>query len=515
MLNRVRVVTLLTTILVIFSIMQFLSSGIFFSTIRNDKDNFIFNQHIRELQTSLGTSWMALVQARTLLNQAGMNALHESDPAQQQNELRVKIEGKILLAQNAMTEFNQKLLPYEAQSNFTKELNLRYQQYSSTLSSLVKDLDQDDISSFMKKPVQKHQDDLEKAFENWLIDCDRLVKSGEEANHKAYKRSMELLIILIIVLPCIVYFVWQQLQRLLIRPLKSGIKHIHAIARGELTSDIRIDVHNETGELLAALKFMQDELAKTVSEVRTEAGEIFSAASAISAGYQDLSARTEQQASALVETAASMEQFTAAVKQNGDNAEVASGLASSASLIAIEGSKVVSDVVTTMHSIAASSQRIADIISMIDGIAFQTNILALNAAVEAARAGEQGRGFAVVAGEVRNLAQNTAQAAKEIKFLIGESVSRITAGASHADRAGETMNGITEAVTRVNSLMEQIATASQEQSRGIDQVSLAVTDMDHVTQQNALLVEASVQTTSGLEKRAERLNQAVALFRIN
>lgn len=175
---------------------------------------------------------MALVQARTLLNQAGMNVLHESDPAQQKNELRVKIEDKILLAQNAITEFNQKLLPYEAQSNFTKELNLRYQQYSSTLSSLVKDLDQDDISSFMKKPVQKHQDDLEKASENWLIDCDRLVKSGEKANHKAYKRSMELLIILIIVLPCIVYFVWQQLQRLLIRPLKSGIKHIHSIAGG-------------------------------------------------------------------------------------------------------------------------------------------------------------------------------------------------------------------------------------------------------------------------------------------
>lgn len=515
MLNRVRVVTLLTTILIIFSLMQFLSSGVFFTTIRNDKQNFIFNQHIRELQTALGTSWMALVQARALINQSGMNELHEPGLEQPKNELRVKIERKLLLAENAMTNFNQKLRPDEAQTKLTKELNLNYQRYLSTLSSLLKDVDKGDISSFMKKPVQKHQDDLEKAFENWLINCDRLVKTGEEDNQQAYQRSIGLLILLIIVLPCIVFFVWQRLQNLLILPLKKSITHIHAIAKGELTSDIRIDVYNETGELMTALKFMQAELTKTVSDVRTEASEIFSAASAISVGYKDLSARTEQQASALVETAATMEQFTAAVKQNGENAEIASGLASNASLIAVEGSKVVSDVVTTMRAIAASSQRIADIISMIDGIAFQTNILALNAAVEAARAGEQGRGFAVVAGEVRNLAQSTAQAAKEIKLLIEESVNRITAGASHADRAGDTMHGITEAVTRVNSLMEQIATASQEQSRGIDQVSLAVTDMDRVTQQNAMLVEASAQTTSGLETRAERLNQAVAIFRIS
>lgn len=515
MLKRVRVVTLLTAILILFSLLQFSSSGLFFQTIRSDKQNFIFNQHIRELQTSLGTAWMAMVQARTLLNQHGMNKLHPSDQNEFPAEFITKIEGKLQLAKSAMAEFNQKLQPDEVQSHFTIQLNERYQNYYSTLISLLSDMNRDDIDSFMNKPTQKNQDDFEKAFENWLTDCDRLVKQGEADNKLAYERAWWLIITLLVLLPCLVYFVWQRLQRLLILPLKRGVAHIHAIAKGELTSDIRIDVQNEMGELLTALKYMQAELARTVSEVRSEAGEIFSAASAISADYQDLSARTEQQASALVQTAANMEQFTAAVKQNGDNAEVASGLASSASMIASRGNTVVGEVVSTMHAIAASSQRIADIISMIDGIAFQTNILALNAAVEAARAGEQGRGFAVVAGEVRNLAQSTAQAAKEIKVLIEESVNRITAGASHADHAGETMNGITEAVTRVNSLMEQIATASQEQSRGIDQVSLAVTEMDRVTQQNALLVEASAQTTSGLETRAERLNQAVAIFRIS
>ncbi len=456
-----------------------------------------------------------MVQARTLLNQLGMNKLHKKDQNHPQTELINKIEVKLQLAKNSMTEFNHNLRQDEAASDFTLKLNENYTLYYGALTSLLHDVNNDDISSFINKPAQKYQDNFEKAFESWLIDCDVLIKKGEAINNLAYERAMWLIIALLIVLPCIVFFVWRKLHRQLIVPLKHGIAHIHAIAKGELTTDIRVEVQNEMGELLAALQHMQAELVKTVSDVRSEASEMFSAASAISADYQDLSARTEQQASALVQTAASMEQFTVAVKQNGDNAAVASGLASDASLIAGEGSTVVSDVVTTMRAIAASSQRIADIISMIDGIAFQTNILALNAAVEAARAGEQGRGFAVVAGEVRNLAQITAQAAKEIKVLIEESVSRITTGASHADREGETMNGITEAVTRVNSLMKQIANASQEQGRGIDQVSLAVTDVDRVTQQNALLVEASAHTTNGLETRAERLNQAVAIFRIN
>jgi methyl-accepting chemotaxis protein-1 (serine sensor receptor) len=231
-------------------------------------------------------------------------------------------------------------------------------------------------------------------------------------------------------------------------------------------------------------------------------------------GNNDLSSRTEQQAASLEETAASMEQLTATVKQNAENARQASHLALSASETAQKGGKVVDNVVQTMRDIAGSSQKIADIISVIDGIAFQTNILALNAAVEAARAGEQGRGFAVVAGEVRNLAQRSAQAAREIKSLIEDSVGRVEVGSTLVESAGETMGEIVNAVTRVTDIMGEIASASDEQSRGIDQVGLAVAEMDRVTQQNASLVEESAAAAAALEEQASRLTQAVAVFRI-
>ncbi|SQC90935.1 Aspartate chemoreceptor protein [Cedecea neteri] len=226
------------------------------------------------------------------------------------------------------------------------------------------------------------------------------------------------------------------------------------------------------------------------------------------------SSRTEQQAASLEETAASMEQLTATVKQNAENARQASQLALNASETAQRGGKVVDGVVKTMHDIAGSSKKIADIISVIDGIAFQTNILALNAAVEAARAGEQGRGFAVVAGEVRNLASRSAQAAKEIKSLIEDSVSRVDTGSVLVESAGETMSDIVNAVTRVTDIMGEIASASDEQSRGIDQVALAVSEMDRVTQQNASLVEESAAAAAALEEQASRLTQSVATFRL-
>ena len=231
-------------------------------------------------------------------------------------------------------------------------------------------------------------------------------------------------------------------------------------------------------------------------------------------GNNDLSSRTEQQAASLEETAASMEELTATVKQNAENARQASHLALSASETAQKGGKVVDNVVQTMRDIAGSSQKIADIISVIDGIAFQTNILALNAAVEAARAGEQGRGFAVVAGEVRNLAQRSAQAAREIKSLIEDSVGRVELGSTLVESAGETMGEIVSAVTRVTDIMGEIASASDEQSRGIDQVGLAVAEMDRVTQQNASLVQESAAAAAALEEQASRLTQAVAVFRI-
>jgi methyl-accepting chemotaxis protein len=299
-----------------------------------------------------------------------------------------------------------------------------------------------------------------------------------------------------------------------VMPMNRLIDSIRHIASGDLVKRIDVEGTNEMGQLAETLRHMQGELVRTVGDVRNGANAIYSGASEISMGNNDLSSRTEQQAASLEETAASMEELTATVKQNAENARQASHLALSASETAQKGGKVVDNVVQTMRDIAGSSQKIADIISVIDGIAFQTNILALNAAVEAARAGEQGRGFAVVAGEVRNLAQRSAQAAREIKSLIEDSVSRVDLGSTLVESAGETMGEIVNAVTRVTDIMGEIASASDEQSRGIDQVGLAVAEMDRVTQQNASLVEESAAAAAALEEQASRLTQAVAVFRI-
>jgi methyl-accepting chemotaxis protein len=260
---------------------------------------------------------------------------------------------------------------------------------------------------------------------------------------------------------------------------------------------------------------MQQSLVTTVSAVRGSTDSIYTGAGEIAAGSNDLSARTEQQAASLEETAASMEELTATVKQNSDNARQATLLAKNASETAARGGHVVDNVVRTMNEIADSSQQIAHITGVIDSIAFQTNILALNAAVEAARAGEQGRGFAVVAGEVRTLASRSAQAAKEIKGLIENSVSRVNTGSEQVSEAGTTMKEIVAAVTRVTDIMGEISSASDEQSRGIEQVSLAVSQMDSVTQQNAALVQESATAAAALEDQSEQLRQAVAAFRLN
>jgi methyl-accepting chemotaxis protein-1 (serine sensor receptor) len=319
----------------------------------------------------------------------------------------------------------------------------------------------------------------------------------------------------LIVLAIFILLAWTGVQRILIHPLKNIVDTIRKIATGDLTHEIVVKSRNEIGQLADSLKYMQDELIRTVSGVRHGADAIYSGASEISAGNSDLSSRTEQQASALEETAASMEQLTATVKQNAENARQASQLALSASETAQKGGKVVANVVDTMNDIASSSKKITDITGVIDGIAFQTNILALNAAVEAARAGEQGRGFAVVAGEVRTLAQRSAQAAKEIKGLIDDSVSRINTGSVLAESAGETMHDMVNAVTRVTDIMGEITSASDEQSRGIEQVAQAITEMDRVTQQNASLVEESASASAALEEQASLLTQSVAVFTLS
>ena len=269
------------------------------------------------------------------------------------------------------------------------------------------------------------------------------------------------------------------------------------------------------GSVLASMGEMQTSLVRLIGQVRTAADSIATGSSQIASGNVDLSSRTEQQAASLQETASSMEELTSTVKQNAENAQQASSLSSNASDVALRGNEVVSQVVSTMDEISTSSSKIADITGIIEGIAFQTNILALNAAVEAARAGEQGRGFAVVASEVRSLAQRSSSAAKEIKDLINTSVQKIQAGSSLANEAGKTMSEVTQAVARVTDIMGEIAAASTEQSRGIEQVNQAITQMDEVTQQNAALVEEAAAASKSLEDQGRQLNHAIAFFRLD
>jgi methyl-accepting chemotaxis protein len=308
-------------------------------------------------------------------------------------------------------------------------------------------------------------------------------------------------------------FSWM-LTRGITRPIRAAVQAAETVAAGDLSSRIDADTKDETGALLRALGHMNDSLVKIVSEVRSGTDTIATASGEISAGSLDLSSRTEQQAASLEETAASMEELTGTVRQNADNARQANQLAITASKVALDAGSVVDQVITTMGSINDSSKKIVDIIGVIDGIAFQTNILALNAAVEAARAGEQGRGFAVVASEVRTLAQRSAAAAKEIKTLIGASVEKVEAGTRLVDQTGDTMEQVVTSIRRVTDIMAEIASASQEQIHGIEQVNQAIGLMDESTQQNAALVEESAAAAGALQDQAARLAGMVNVFRL-
>nr|WP_313657087.1 methyl-accepting chemotaxis protein [Achromobacter ruhlandii] len=308
-------------------------------------------------------------------------------------------------------------------------------------------------------------------------------------------------------------FAWR-VSKSITAPLAQAVLVAETVARGDLGQPIHAVTRDETGRLLRALHDMQDKLAGAVRTIRAGSETISSAAGQIAAGNTDLSSRTEEQAASLEETAASMEELASTVKQNADNARQANQLAASASEVAQRGGAVVSAVVSTMGDISASSRKISEIVSVIDGIAFQTNILALNAAVEAARAGEQGKGFAVVAGEVRSLAQRSAQAAREVKTLIEASVSKVAEGAGQAENAGTTMQEVVASVKRVTDIMGEIAAASQEQASGIEQVNRAVSQMDEVTQQNAALVEEAAAAAGSMQDQAHALVGAVGVFRL-
>ncbi len=339
-------------------------------------------------------------------------------------------------------------------------------------------------------------------------------QSGAEASAQYRSGTMILLALAAVAVVVAIAFAWW-VTRSITRPLDQAVQVARTVAAGDLSSRIEVLSKDETGQLMQSLKDMNDSLAKIVAQVRGGTGSITTAAGEIAAGNQDLSARTEQQASSLEETASSMEELTSTVKQNADNAQQANKLAQSASEVAVRGGAVVAQVVDTMGAINESSKKIVDIIGVIDGIAFQTNILALNAAVEAARAGEQGRGFAVVASEVRNLAQRSAAAAREVKALIGDSVDKVESGTRLVDEAGGTMQEIVSSIRRVTDIMGEITAASREQTSGIEQINEAIAQMDQVTQQNAALVEEAAAAAESLNDQATSLAEVVTLFKLD
>jgi methyl-accepting chemotaxis protein len=335
-----------------------------------------------------------------------------------------------------------------------------------------------------------------------------------QANEAAHERSMRLVMLLSVLAVAVGSLSAWVITRSITKPLVTALSVAETVAAGDLSTQFACYSTDEVGDLMRALQTMNGTLANMVSEVQQGTNAIFTSSSEIAAGNLDLSARTEQQASALEETAASMEELTSTVRQNAENAAQADGLAKVASDVASSGGNIVGRVVSTMSAIDTSARKIVDIIAVIDGIAFQTNILALNAAVEAARAGEQGRGFAVVASEVRNLAQRSATAAKEIKTLIGDSMSQVNAGSTLVQQAGATMKDVVASVARVTAMMSEITTATHEQRVGIDQVNEAIAQMDQVTQQNAALVEQAAAAAASMQNQAERLAHAAAGFRL-
>ncbi|EDI4892363.1 methyl-accepting chemotaxis citrate transducer [Salmonella enterica subsp. enterica serovar Enteritidis] len=507
--KNIKVITGVIATLGIFSALLLVTGILFYSAVSSDRLNFQNASALSYQQQELGGSFQTLIETRVTINRVAIRMLkNQRDPA--------SLDAMNTLLTNAGASLN------EAEKHFNNYVNSEaiagkdpaldaqaeasFKQMYDVLQQSIHYLKADNYAAYGNLDAQKAQDDMEQVYDQWLSQNAQLIKLASDQNQSSFTQMQWTLGIILLIVLIVLAFIWLGLQRIM--------AHIQTIADGDLTHEIEAEGRSEMGQLAAGLKTMQQSLIRTVSAVRDNADSIYTGAGEISAGSSDLSSRTEQQASALEETAASMEQLTATVRQNTDNARQATGLAKTASETARKGGRVVDNVVNTMNDIAESSEKIVDITSVIDGIAFQTNILALNAAVEAARAGEQGRGFAVVAGEVRTLASRSAQAAKEIKVLIENSVSRIDTGSTQVREAGETMKEIVNAVTRVTDIMGEIASASDEQSKGIEQVAQAVSEMDSVTQQNASLVEESAAAAAALEDQANELRQAVAAFRI-
>ncbi|WP_025138885.1 methyl-accepting chemotaxis protein [Achromobacter sp. DH1f] len=515
MLVNLKVRTCIVLVLLLFTGAMFISNGVAWMGLNSSNDKLEqINNAYSDQAVPLNRAYTVFLRARLLLSTSLMDM--QQGKTEQATQQAKRSEGLMQDAFKMMDAFRKTpQLPgteplLQAVDAALKEYDSVLKRQSAALANMaIQDyLNLNDAASNVNTKFREAVD----AYLGFIDKRTDELAVQAEVDHKI---SRTVTIALLAIALLLAVGCWVFISRTVLRPLHEASDHFEKISGGDFTGRIDVRSTNEIGQLFGAIKRMQESLTRTVASVRRGVDEINVGSREISAGNTDLSSRTEQQAASLEETAASMEELASTVKQNADNARQANQLAASASDVAERGGSAVAEVVSTMQGISASSRKISEIVSVIDGIAFQTNILALNAAVEAARAGEQGKGFAVVAGEVRSLAQRSAQAAKEIKGLIEDSVTKVGAGSQQVERAGATMQEIVSSVKRVTDIMGEISAASEEQSSGIDQVNRAVSQMDEVTQQNAALVEEAAAAAGSLQEQAQRLAEAVAVFKIN
>ena len=513
MFSKIKLASGLLSVLAAFCLLQLVTAGLGFwslTTTHGDVGD-LANVALKQVD-AVNETTQHLMDARINLSRAGTRMVRGgTEPA----DIVQHARDQLALADQSFAKFSNATKTSDENSARAAALAEKYQKLHTALGELVQYLDAGNVQAFLDQPTQSFQD-------AYLAEQHSFAQFGDAASQASLDsidarlaafRTVSIVILVALLAGTVAVYV--ALKRGVVAPLEEAGRHFDRIALGRLNQPITQRGTNEIGRLFDGLARMQASVARTVKTVRDAADSIHLGADEIATGNADLSARTESQAASLEETASSMEELTATVRQNADHARTANALADDALEATSRGSGVVDGVVQKMRAIAQSSDRIAEIITVIDGIAFQTNILALNAAVEAARAGEQGRGFAVVAGEVRGLAQRSAQSAKEIKALISESVAQIEGGSELVERAGEAMQNVSTSISRVAQMMSEISASSLEQSTGIEQVNQAVVQMDQMTQQNAALVEEAAAAASSLHDQTRQLKEAVSVFEIS